>query len=314
MKKVVADAWLVGSCWALVGLAVPLLSCRAADVRAVQEGAVVKVTVDGRPLLEYRAEQVPFKPYVAQLTSPSGVQVLRDSPFDHKHHHGLMFAVAADGVNFWEERPQSGREVHRELDGPTLSTRDGVSLASFGERLDWLGPNQEALVREARQVTVFRQPGLDATLLSWSTRLEPAAGKVEVKLSGSSYFGLGMRFRESMDKVGRSLWADAKDSQVIHGDTRLTHSSWCAYTGPIDGKPMSVALFDHPANPRHPARMFSMVTPFAYLSATLDLAQQPLVIRQDRPLAVRYGVAVWDGKIEPAQVEALYRVWRDLEP
>ena len=22
---------------------------------------------------------------------------------DHKHHHGLMFALSVDGVNFWEE-------------------------------------------------------------------------------------------------------------------------------------------------------------------------------------------------------------------
>jgi hypothetical protein len=264
--------------------------------------------------MDYCRVANPAKPYVRRLYTPGGVNVLRDQVPDHKHHHGLMFAVAADGVNFWEERPQSGREIHRDLDGPAMSSRDGASLASFGERLDWIGTNQNTLLRETRKVTVYRKPGLDATLLSWSTHLEPAAAKAEIKLGGSNYFGLGMRFRESMDKVGRLLWADAKDSQVVHGDTRLTHSSWCAYTAPIDGKPMSVALFDHPSNPRHPARMFSMITPFAYLSATLDLAREPLVVRKDRPLAVRYGVAVWDGKVEPSQVEALYQTWRDLPP
>ena len=200
------------------------------------------------------------------------------------------------------------------LNGPSLSERGGVSLASFGQRLEWLGPNQEALAHETRQVTAFRKPGLDATLLSWSTRLEPAAGKAEVKLGGSNYFGLGMRFLVSMDKVGQTQWADAKDSQVVHGDTRLTHSAWCAYTAPADGKVVTAALFDHPANPRHPARMFSMVTPFAYLSATLDLAKEPLVIAKDRPLTVRYGVALWDGKIERPQIEALYRSAAELEP
>ena len=44
-----------------------------------------------------------MKPYADQLFSPAGVQVLRDSPLDHKHHHGLMYALAVDGVNFWEE-------------------------------------------------------------------------------------------------------------------------------------------------------------------------------------------------------------------
>ena len=86
------------------------------------------------------------------------------------------------------------------------------------------------------------------------------------------------------------------------------------YTAPADGKPVTAALFDHPSNPRHPARMFSMVTPFAYLSATLNLAKEPMTITKAQPLTVRYGVALWDGKREPAQVQALYRKWLALEP
>ena len=266
-----------------------------------------------RTVLDYHYGEVPFKPYIAQLTTPGGMQILRDSPFDHKHHHGLMFAVAAEGVNFWEEFPTSGRQVHRGFDGIDVSNRGGTSVASFGEQLDWIAPKQGALLREARKLTLYRRPGLGATLLTWSTRLEPAGDRAEVKLGGSYYFGLGMRFLVSMDKVGQTSWADSKDSEVVHGDTRLTHSAWCAYTAPADGKPVTAALLDHPSNPRHPARMFNMVTPFAYLSATLNLSKEPLVVTKDRPLAVRYGVALWDGKAQPAQVEALYRQWLQLE-
>ncbi len=57
-----------------------------------------------------------MKPYVDQLLSPAGVQVLRDSPSDHKHHHGLMYALEVDKVNFWEENSRnSGREKQNSL-------------------------------------------------------------------------------------------------------------------------------------------------------------------------------------------------------
>ena len=54
-----------------------------------------------------------------------------------------------------------------------------------------------ALLREVRKLAFYRGGGLDATLLTWSTRLEPGADKSEVKLGGSHYYGMGMRFVES---------------------------------------------------------------------------------------------------------------------
>ncbi|MHC4656117.1 MAG: DUF6807 family protein, partial [Planctomycetota bacterium] len=56
---------------------------------------------------------VPFKPYVQQLFSPAGVNILRDAPADHLHHHALMFAVKVNGVNFWEETPTAGKQLHK---------------------------------------------------------------------------------------------------------------------------------------------------------------------------------------------------------
>ena len=73
---------------------------------------LVSVNQGDRLLLEYRYDNVSHKPYVMQITSPSGTNVLRDAPFDHLHHHGLMFAWRVNGVNFWEEVAGSGREVH----------------------------------------------------------------------------------------------------------------------------------------------------------------------------------------------------------
>jgi hypothetical protein len=50
-----------------------------------------------------------------------------------------------------------------------------------------------------------------------------------------------------------------------------------------------------------------MDKPFAYVAATLDLSRQPFVIEAVTPLELRYAVAVWDGEIDAAKIEALYR-------
>jgi hypothetical protein len=179
--------------------------------------------------------------------------------------------------------------------------------------LDWVGAAGKPSAREVRKITVWPTAGLDATLLSWATRLEPAAGKQQITLGGSDYFGLGMRFLVSMDKVGEMLWADsAQRLPTPAPHYQLTRSAWVAYHAPANGKPVTVAIFDHPKNPR-PAVMFSMTNPFAYLSATLHLSKEPMTITKDRPLAVRYGVAAWDGTKTAAEIQHVYDRWVALE-
>ena len=77
---------------------------------------------------------VPMKPCVDQVGSRRpAMQVLRDSPPDHKHHHALMFAVAVDGANFWEENPRCNGRRHqrrRAAQGDHRNEVDGAAMAS----------------------------------------------------------------------------------------------------------------------------------------------------------------------------------------
>jgi len=93
----------------------------------------------------------------------------------------------------------------------------------------------------------------------------------------------------------------------------VVQSTWGAYTGPADGKTVTVALFDHPENPR-PAWFFTMTTPFAYISATINLAKEPLPLAAGRPLRLRYGAALWDGTPDRAAVERMHRRWIGVAP
>jgi len=267
--------------------------------------SVVKVAAGARPVLEYQYVQRPRKPYVKALYSPGGVNVLRDAPADHLHHHSLMFAVAVDGVDFWSERDGCGYEHHVRLGHTSCRERDGVRWCTLTHQIDWVGADAKTLIaKEQRTVEVCRTGDPAATVVVWSTSLAAPPGKESITLTGSPYFGLGMRFVQSMDTDGRFVNADGGTG--VEG-TNAVRSRWCAYSAAADGKPVTVAMFDCPNNPRHPATWFTMDSHFAYLAATLGLDRQPLMIEAAKPLELRYAVGLWDGQVEPAQIEKVYR-------
>lgn len=264
----------------------------------------------GQPLARYQSDPHPNKPYLESLFSPAGLNVLRDSPADHKHHHGLMFAVAVEGVDFWSETPTCGRQVDRDTAAVVRPGKDGpaapgsTAAAILTQRLAWLSPGGTPLLEETRTLEITRLAADPATLLVWQSRLAVPPGRPSSKLSGSAYFGLGMRFALSMDRGGQLLNAQGHTGQT---QTNNVRAAWTAYTAAVDGKPVTVAMFDLAGNPR-PATWFTMEQPFAYLSATLGLHEKPLDIPAAEPLELRYGVAVWDGKVSPSAIDEVYKL------
>lgn len=263
------------------------------------------VAYGGKQMMLYRFGEVPFKPYVQELRSPAGVQVLRDAPADHLHHHAMMFAIGVDGVDFWAETPGCGKEVHTSNSIQMNGARPG--LGWIVEKIDWMGPGGK-LLEEERWIETYPLSG--ATMLTWRSRLTRPEGMTAAKLTGSHYFGLGARFAETMDKGSRFVYADGKPGEVVRGDERLTAGKWCAVQGKADGKPVTIAMFDGAGNPR-PVAWFTMGEPFAYLSATIRLHEQPMELKAGQTMNLLYGVAVWDGHVGAGEIEKVYRKWRE---
>jgi hypothetical protein len=284
-------------------------SAASAEVQVDMATPLLKLAIDDNTLAEYRFTDVPYKPYIAVIRTPSGINVLRDAPHDHLHHHALMFAIGVDDVDFWQEARDPGRQIHREF-VQTGDLTPRYETAGFVERIDWLPTKSETLLlQETRTVHVFDPEEFGASILSWETVLTVPEEKDAVTLKGSHYFGLGMRFIQSMDKDGTYFNPDNAEGELVRGDERLTRSRWCAYHAMADGKPVTAAMFDSPNNPRHPAWWFTMHTPFAYLSATLNLYRQPMQLKSGESLALRYGVAFWDGHVDTEAVERTYKKW-----
>jgi hypothetical protein len=189
----------------LLGFAVSDLAAAASPVMRVGvEEKFVCVYADEHLLLRYRYDKSVSKPYVQQLFSPGGVNILRDAPADHLHHHGLMFAVKVNGVNFWEEGGPCGRQSHNRFADVKVDDDNKMGRAGFTEQVDWLSPDgQELLLKESRTIEVSRISGPRVTLLSWHSKLEAPPAKKSATITGTHYHGLGMRFLKSMDEIGR---------------------------------------------------------------------------------------------------------------
>ena len=316
MNKRKTAAYFATVCLLAVVLLSQALAENTIDITTNED--VLSIQADSTPLLLYRYNNVPFKPYIQKLFSPSGVNILRDAPFDHLHHHALMYAVKVDGVNFWEETPTAGKQIHKSFSNITSKVETNtqndkqhqVHHAAFTELIDWNDSSGKLLLKEKRTIEVHLAADLDATLLTWQSEFELPEGTESATLTGAHYHGLGLRFIRSMDATGEFRNADGKAGTVFRGDERLVRSRWCAYTAKAEGKEVTVAMFDDPDNERHPATWFTMSKPFAYLSATLNLHEPAvggLKVVSGEPLVLRYAVAIWDGRAKTDDIEKLYK-------
>ena len=278
----------------------------AADVPSQQ----VQLRAPDGPLVAlWQKTPHPNKPYIAQLYAPGDkpIPLLADSPPDHFHHHGLMFAIGVDDTDFWAEKDikNAGRQ---ELVEPEPAP-------GFTQNLRWLATDGTRLLDETRRLRV-RSTGKDADAvnwLDWESTLTPAPGRDGVKLFGSHYFGLGMRFLPAWSNKAEFLWSGVTDQKVVRGDEKLTPGAWAAVRCEIEGRPLTVLMIDHPANSR-PAKWFTMGKPFCYLSAALGLDSAPARLAAGEHWSLRYGIAVMSGPADPARLAKLAAQWQAANP
>lgn len=267
---------------------------------AAEPGTPIPFTDNGAPLFAYMPGPAPSRSYVVELRTPSGLNVLRDQVADHIHHHGLMMSFMVDKVDFWAETPECGKQIAQSL----KKTAAGIS-----ERLVWTGTDGAARLLESRAVTAAPDAESGCTLLRWRSEFSLPPGREKAELTGSHYHGLGMRFIAAMDGQGPFFNASGVPGEIVRGEERNVPADWCAYTAKAEGKPVTVAMFAHPKNARHPAVWFTMPVGFAYMSATLNLHKEPLVLEGGEPLLLDYAVALWDGTKTADDIEKAYRRW-----
>jgi hypothetical protein len=159
----------------------------------------------------------PFKPHIHPLNTPGGYTLSLRGPHDHKHHKGLMYALRAADVNFWEEyssseREKVGRQRHDEF---TAIISEGAEVG-FEEQLTWLAEDGslETFLERRSLRCLFTKATLHSFHWKWTTEL---VAKRDVVLTVSpwsvanslgqpiNYHGLGLRLRRDFGCTGGNL-------------------------------------------------------------------------------------------------------------
>jgi len=277
----------------------------------------LEVRYKGHKLLVYAFATNQFKPYVKELYTLRGENVTRDAPPDHLHHHGLMYAVYVNGINFWEERGTPGIEKHVALPLHTAKVdANGTPLAFFTEEIHWLGPTNlsavdsraAALLLEERTLTFTVDEKNQEVALKWVSKFQvgPNAGKVS--LHGPNYDGLGLRLPESFNHVAK--FQNSEDKPYTGNNTQnVIPARWTSVAGQMGGRPVMLVMFGRSDNDRGDGNYFTMLDPFAYLAVTQGLDQKPLEYSAGDKFTLSYLLTVYSEDKSPEFIRHRSEQW-----
>ena len=224
----------------------------------------VRVEINGQLFTEYFFKGS-AKPYFYPILGPGGAGMTRDWPMketsgeehDHPHHRGLWFGHGeVNGADVWTDKGENtGRVVHRNFREISSGKNTGVIVS----RNYWVDAAGKLLCTDETTMRFYNPGDVPARWLDFELTLRGSNGDV---LLGDTKEGvMSIRIAESM----RLTRQTPKGQKPVPGDGRIVLSTglrdaeawgkraeWCDYSGPVNGKTVGIAIFDHPQNPRHP--------------------------------------------------------------
>jgi hypothetical protein len=239
----------------------------------------IRVEINGELFTEYLFKDVP-RPYCYPVIGPGGVRMTRDYPMkdtpgeerDHIHHKSIWFAHNnINGYDFWGEssRVPWGKQVQQEL----IEVKSSPKVGIIKSRNNWVTAEGKIMCSDERTIRFHADKEMD-----WEVTMKASEGDITF---GDDKDGMmAIRVAESMrvtkprekgakkgpfprgeghivSSAGITDTTDRKEHPELianGGDTPVwgTHADWVDYYGPVDGKIVGFAMFDHPLNPRHP--------------------------------------------------------------
>ena len=289
---------------------------RGVRMKVDETAQTLDVTAGGKPMTTYRYATRWARPHFYPVFGPGGVHMTRHFPMrddvsgeskDHVHHRGLWVAYGdVNGTENWVEEPGHGWQTHCEM----ADVISGPVFGQFTQALDWENSERNRDLQETRTVRVYR-PGRNAHLIDLTVALHAVDG--DVRFGDTKEGGIcSFRVPTPMDgdKAGR---IENSYGGVGEQETWGKSAHWCDYSGPLEGKVMGVAIFDHPFNLRHPTpwhvRNYGLMTanPFgqSYYQYSL-LKDGSYTLHQGDTLTFRYRVYLHRGDTRTARVGQRY--------
>jgi hypothetical protein len=299
----------------------------AASVSSVSPKAGVQITrledrlrveVNGELFTEYVFKDVP-RPYCYPLMGPGKAAMTRDWPMketpgeeqDHRHHRSLWFAHGAmNGRDFWSEEKAFGKTMHDEF----LEVKSGEDVGVIKSRNKWVAADGTVVCTDERTLRIYNPGRAAERVLDFDITLFASNGALT--LGDTKEGTMAMRLAETMrlkGKVGKGHIVNS--AGVRDGQTWGKRADWCDYYGPVEGKTVGIAIFDHPQNPRHPTwwhvRDYGLfaANPFGQhdFESLSDKTAGNLAVPAGKSVTFRYRFYLHEGDEQQAKVAERYK-------
>jgi hypothetical protein len=298
----------------------------------------VEVLIGGKPFTTYYFGSSSPKPYLHPLRSAEGTVVTRGFPMrtdipgespDHPHHRALFFAHGnINNLDFWGETPPTkqdqtaqgvfyptsgdlplGRTVLRKLEEAKAAGDTGTLRAVFS----LVGPDGKAIGSETQEYT-FRGDG-STRVIDCAITITADQG-TPLKMGDTKEGTFAIRVVKALQKPGvKMLNSEGKvGEEAIWGK----RADWVDYSGVVAGEDLGIAIFDNPANIKHPtywhARDYGLfaANPFGEHDFYKDPKRDGSVtISQGQSLTLRYRVLIHHGDAAEAHIAEAYHQYAE---
>lgn len=316
----------------LLGFLACVPGMHAEPVTVARDGDKISVEIGGQPFTTFYFSSDATKPYLHPLRAPDGTVVTRSYPMedvegeqtDHPHHRGVWFSHGeVNGFDFWanevsqRDRGNKGTIALNKIEAVESGPRRGLIRASF----NWLDSDGKALLAESRSM-MFERVGQD-NAVSFDITLTASVDSVHFGDTKEGTFAVRMATEleeqhwraKGIARTGRITNADGK---VAEANTWGKRSPWVDYAGTLQGRPMGVAIFDHPSNPKFPT--FWHVRGYGLFAANIfgehdfyadEGRDGSITLAKGETLRFRYRVVVHPSRTADADIEGKFKAWSE---
>jgi hypothetical protein len=230
----------------------------AADGVQITKGdGILRIEINGKLFTEYHFKDVP-KPYYYPILGPDELAMTRKWPMenppaeehDHVHHRSLFYGhQSVNGLDFWDEEPKACKTVHTGFQ----EIKSGAEMGVIKSTDNWIAQDGKVICTDERTFRVYNKPD-NERLFDFDITIHAQPDK-DLVFGDEKDGTMAIRVAESMrlkHKTGPGDGHIVMSTGVRDGETWGKRADWCDYYGPVGGKIVGVAIFDNPANPRHP--------------------------------------------------------------
>lgn len=229
----------------------------SAGVQITKQDDRLRVEINGSLFTEYFFKNVP-RPYCYPVIGPGDSPMTRNWPMqsppdeehDHPHHRSLWYAHGEiNGIDFWSEAKNFGKTVHEDFD----EIQSGKDFGLIRSHNKWVASDGKVVLTDNRTLRIYAPKTPAERMFDFEITFHASNG--EVVFGDTKEGSMAMRLNESMRLERKKKKAEGhiiNSEGVRDGETWGKRANWCDYFGPVNGRTVGVAIFDHPQNPRHP--------------------------------------------------------------